>query len=120
MVSDIGYPTYWISNIGYPTYWISDIQHIRYRISNIYLTFQTHLFFSCFWVVFETTLSQYSSGTTVLSVSLVKFLGKTRVKGQLLQWVSGLTSGNWLSSQTKDKCDPIVQDVKIKITQNAK
>ena len=72
------------------------------------------------WVVFETTLSQYSSGTTVLSVSLVKFLGKTRVKGQLLQWVSGLTSGNWLSSQTKDKCDPIVQDVKIEITQNAK
>jgi len=31
-----------------------------------------------------------------------------------------VTSGNWLSSQTKDKCDPIVQNVKIKITQNAK
>ena len=36
------------------------------------------------WVVFETTLSQYSSATTVLSVSLVRFLGKTQVKGQLL------------------------------------
>ena len=40
------------------------------------------------WVVFETTLSQciavYSSATTVLSVCLVKFLGKTEVKGQLL------------------------------------